>query len=251
VGRGRRRRPCPRASRRAASAVVGHDCGGGGVTGVTGGTTTPRSRRWAGARVMPEAQVPPAAQRLRDDDGWAGARVIAEAEVPPAAQRLRDDDRAAITASLGALPGDGSARISSARGLLTGPSGSVVVGGRVNAFGCGAGVGGVAGWLSVNPYTAVASAPRASRRAASALLVTIAEAEVPPAAQRLRDHGGWAGARVIAEAEVPPAAQRLRNDDSAAITASLEALPGGGSARISSARGLLTGPPGPVVVGRE
>jgi hypothetical protein len=32
------------------------------------------------------------------------------------------------------------------------------------------------------------------------LVVTIAEAQVPPAAQRLRNHGGWAGARVIAEA---------------------------------------------------
>jgi hypothetical protein len=61
---------------------------------------------------------------------------------------------------------------------------------------------------------AVARARCASRRATAALLVTIAEAEVPPAAQRLPNDGGCAGARVIAEAQVPPAAQRFRNHHS-------------------------------------
>jgi hypothetical protein len=38
----------------------------------------------------------------------------------------------------------------------------------------------------------------------------IAEPEVPPAAQRLRNPGAWLHARMIAEPEVPPAAQALR-----------------------------------------
>jgi hypothetical protein len=67
-------------------------------------------------------------------------------------------------------------------------------------------------------------------------LVTIAEAQVPPAAQRLRNHGGWAGAQVIAEAEVPPAAQRLRDDDSSGV-----ALPGGSRGTDVADRALRAG----------
>jgi hypothetical protein len=72
-------------------------------------------------------------------------------------------------------------------GVADRPAAPRVVGGRMNAFGCGAGVAGVAGWLFVDPCAAVARARCASRPATSALLVTIAEAEVPPAAQRLRN----------------------------------------------------------------
>jgi hypothetical protein len=109
--------------------------------------------------------------------------------------------------------------------LLSDPPRLVVVGGRMNAFGCGAGVADVAGWLSADPCAAVARARCASRRATSALLITIAEAQAPRAAQRLRNHGGWAGARVIAEAEVPPAAQRLRNHLGLRVIPPLGALP--------------------------
>jgi hypothetical protein len=98
------------------------NCGGGGAAG---GTTAPQSRRLGRCAVIAEAQMPPVAQRLRDDDSSGRNRV------------------------LGALPGGGLGAILVRAGLLTGPRRLVVVGGRMNAFGCSAGVAGVAGWLSV------------------------------------------------------------------------------------------------------
>jgi hypothetical protein len=56
--------------------------------------------------------------------------VIAEPQVPPAAQRLRDQD----SLRLGALPGGGSAAALVRVGLLTDPPRLVVVGGRMNAW---------------------------------------------------------------------------------------------------------------------
>jgi hypothetical protein len=70
----------------------------------------------------------------------------------------------------------------------------------------------------------------------------IADARVPPAAQRLRKNASAGPVGVIAEAQVPPAAQPLRNDDSSAVTVCWERSQVRLGATLVRA-GLLIGPP--------
>jgi hypothetical protein len=64
-------------------------------------------------------------------------------------------------------------------------------------------------WIPAPPSSPVPAALLAEFHLAA---VVIAEAEVPPAAQRFRDNSAGGAGRGIAEPEVPPAAQRLRDD---------------------------------------
>jgi uncharacterized protein YciI len=165
----------------------------------------------ASLATIAEAEVPPAAQRLRNHAGWAGARVIVEQEVPSAAQRLRGDDSSAITGCWERSQ-VGVRRDSRSRGFADRPAAPRCGGPASECLGLRC----RSGWRGRMAHRGFLRrrrpCPLRFSLSASALLVTIAEADVPPAAQRLRNHGGWAGARVIAEQEVPPAAQRLHDN---------------------------------------
>jgi hypothetical protein len=158
----------------------------------------------ASLATIAEAEVPPAAQRLRTHAGWAGARVIVEQEVPSAAQRLRGDDSSAITGCWERSQ-VGVRRDSRSRGFADRPAAPRCGGPASECLGLRC----RSGWRGRMAHRGFLRrrrpCPLRFSLSASALLVTIAEADVPPAAQRLHDNGGWAGARVIAEQEVPPA----------------------------------------------
>jgi hypothetical protein len=97
-------------------------------------------------------------------------------------------------------------------------------------------------------FVAVARARCASRRAPPGPASVIAEAEVPPAAQRLRNSAPTGPVGVIAEAQVPPAAQRLRNHQSPRWSPRLGALPGALLDATLMPAGWLTDPSSPAVV---
>jgi hypothetical protein len=97
--------------------------------------------------------------------------------------------------------------------LLTDPPRFVVVGGRMNAW-----VAVLEGLVWPDGSPRIAAPPLPVRAALLAELHppdggVIAEWQVPPAAQRLRDDGVGPPMGVIAEPEVPPAAQRLRDQE--------------------------------------
>jgi hypothetical protein len=138
-------------------------------------------------------RCPPAAQRLRNHGGWAGARVIAEPQVPPAAQPLRN------RAPGGAPTGSRRRRCRRRHKPLRNHRGwAAPTGSRRRR--CGRRHDGSA-ITAAGPVRGLSRRRRCGRRH-----------------KPLRNHRGWAGARVIAEAQVPPAAQPLRNDDSSAVT---------------------------------
>jgi hypothetical protein len=134
--------------------------------------------------------------------------------VPPAAQRLRNDDSAGRNRLFGSAP-RAAAGCSRPRWVADRPA----------APRCG-------GWASECLWSRCRSgwcgrmALRGSMRRRRpcplrfspsyiCLVGLDCGAEVPLAAQRLRDDRVWPAAAKIAEPQMPPAAQRLRDDDSA------------------------------------